>query len=129
MKMWQLTILAGVLLIGVGLYGYFGSDSKSPTAFIPAGFGAVLAICGFVASKENLRKHAMHAAAAVGLIGLIGALVRAIPGLLNKPADAPAGIPFAIQMQLYMAVICVIFVGLCVNSFIQARKARKAGGE
>lgn len=128
MKMWQSTIFTGALLIAIGCYGYFGSESRSLTAFIPAGFGLVIGICGAIASQEHLRKHAMHGAAAVGLLGLIGGAVMGIRGLLKEPeADAPAqdGIPFATQMQLWMALVCLVFVGLCVMSFIQARKIQQ----
>ena len=127
MKLWQSTILTGALLIAIGCYGYFGSESRSFTAFIPAGFGVVIGICGAVASQEHLRKHAMHGAAAVGLLGLIGGAVMGIRGLMKEPEPgAPEGIPFATQMQLWMAAVCLVFVGWCVMSFIQARKAQKA---
>jgi hypothetical protein len=33
----------------------------------------------------------------------------------------------AVVVQLVMAVVCLAFVGLCVNSFVQARRRRAAG--
>ena len=74
----RVAMLFGVLLIVLGLVGYFAPDvlgendpgKTSPTALIPAGIGAVLLICGLVASAApHLRKHVMHLAAVVGLIG------------------------------------------------------------
>jgi hypothetical protein len=35
----------------------------------------------------------------------------------------------AVELQLAMAVICLVFVGQCVNSFIQARRRRRAAEE
>ncbi len=73
----------------------------------------------------------MHGAAAVGLIGLIGGAVMGVRGLMKEPeAGAPeaTGIPFATQMQLWMALVCLVFVFLCVMSFVRARKAQQAGG-
>ena len=35
--------------------------------------------------------------------------------------------PGAVIAQTIMALICAIFVALCVRSFIAARKAREAG--
>lgn len=121
-----LTIVFGIILILQGIITYFiaGADSRSFTAFIPSIFGALLVICGFVAMKPDLRKHAMHAAAAVGLIGILGPLSRAIPGLLAGKA-----VGLAIGSQIAMAILMIIYVILCVRSFIAARKARLAQGQ
>ena len=120
--------LAGALavwLIGLGLWGYFGAEveHRSGTAWIPAGFGVALLLLGALALKENLRKHAMHAAAAVGLIGVVGAAVMVVRKLAGG-GEFTRGT----SAQLAMAVLCAAFVGLCVNSFIQARRARAKGG-
>ncbi len=119
-----LTIVFGIVLILQGIITYFLSDadSKSFTALIPAIFGALLVVCGALAKKPDLRKHAMHAAAMVGIIGIIGALTRVIPALA-----AGKSMGLAMGSQIAMAVILVIYVVLCVRSFIAARKARQLG--
>jgi len=119
-------MLSGLLLIGLGAWGYFGAEleHRSGTAWIPAGFGLALLLLGALALKAHLRKHAMHAAAAVGLIGFVGAVVMVLRkfgkdgNLESRGATA----------QLAMAVLCAVFVGLCVNSFIQARRRRRDEG-
>ena len=58
----KITIGLGILLILLGLGGYFGTDAKSFTALIPAFVGVPLLLLGCLALKDNLRKHAMHAA-------------------------------------------------------------------
>ena len=66
------TISFGVILLVLGIGGYFGSGMVSLTALIPAVFGLVLLICGVVARDPNKRKHAMHFAAMVGVLGFLG---------------------------------------------------------
>lgn len=120
------TIVCGVLLILIGIIGYgYGmiGGNASPTALIPAVLGLILAILGFAAkAKENLRKHIMHGAVVVGLLGFLGTAgsFLKISALLSGTADRPA----AVVAQLATAVICVIFVLLCVKSFADARRNR-----
>jgi O-antigen/teichoic acid export membrane protein len=120
------TIVCGVLLILIGLvgYGYGMTDGHgSPTALIPAVLGLILAILGFAAkSKENLRKHIMHGAVVVGLLGFLGTAgsFLQIPAFLNGTAGRPA----AVVAQLATALVCLMFVVLCVKSFIDARRNR-----
>jgi hypothetical protein len=119
----RVAIVFGLLLIALGAGGYFGTGSSHPTALIPAGFGAVLALLGLLALKEARRKHAMHAAAAVGLIGAAGGAIR-----LLQPLFGDSGIehPVAYGCTAAMTLLCLVFVGLCVNSFVQARRRRAA---
>jgi len=119
------TTLFGALLILLGVIGYFGSGQSSPTALIPAGFGLALVICGALARKEHLLKHAMHGAAMVGLLGFLGTA----SSLLSLPALLTGGElerPMAVASRSVMAVLCAVFVALCVKSFIDVRKAREA---
>src|SRR5947209_20632878 len=103
------TLIASLLLIVVGVVSYAngtpGDDGKvSPTALIPAFFGAVLAICGLLAFKDNLRKHAMHAAAVVGLLGALGGFMPLIRQY-NKTGEFDPTKPSAIPGRL-MILIC-----------------------
>ncbi len=129
-----LSITYGVILILLGAEGYYNTiglfgvtELHAPTALIPASFGAVLLVCGLLAVKANIRMHVMHVAALVGVLGALGGLGmggRRLPELLNGTADKPA----AIKMQLAMGVICLLFVIMCVKSFIDARRRRKLAG-
>ena len=112
------TILFGVLLTLLGLGGYFLTGTSSVTALIPAIFGVPLLVLGFLARSEPARKHAMHAAAAVALVGCAGALF----SLVRTPV-APR-VAMAVFSQAAMAVLTAVFVGLCVKSFIDVRRAR-----
>jgi len=127
-----LSILIGSLLIGLGLQGYydFGDllavDKGAATALIPAYVGAVLALLGFIAlAGDGARKHSMHLAAMVGLIGLVGALYRPGMAMANHTFDFNK-VPT--KLQLAMAGLCLAFVLMCIQSFINARRTRAFGG-
>ena len=112
----------GLILIVLGIASYVLTGRTSITAMIPAFFGVVLVICAMIArASEGARKHAMHAAVAIGLIGAIAALARGIPGALNDVTRP------AVLSQLAMGVLLLIYVGLGVRSFIEARRARQSG--
>ncbi|HXG09986.1 MAG TPA: hypothetical protein VNK04_09370 [Gemmataceae bacterium] len=127
--MGPITAVFGALLIALGLFAYFWRPA-SITALIPAFLGLPILILGLLARKDNLRKHAMHTAAALGLIGFLVPAVMAFPKLPTllsagevRRADG-SDATFAVIVQLLMAVLCGLFVGLCVKSFIDARRAR-----
>lgn len=117
------TIGFGILLMVVGIVGYVVTDRVSFTALIPAWFGVALLVLGVLAYKDNLRKHAMHLAAMLGLLGFLftaKGLLRLATLLTGGEVERPA----AVISQSIMAVSCAVFVGLCVKSFVDARRAR-----
>lgn len=122
----KIAILFGAVLIllGLGAYGYSVTNSKSSfTALIPAIPGVFLLVFGLLGTlKPHLNKHMMHAAvifAFLGGLAPIGGLVR----LLTMDSLKI----FPLLINIAMMVICLLFVVLCVMSFIKARKARLAG--
>ena len=116
-------IVSGVLLILVGIAGYAFSivnNNTSLTALIPAAFGLLLLILGLLAkSKESLRKHLMHAAVLVGLLGFI------IPTARLVSQMSKIEVSLAVMSQALMALICLFFVILSIQSFINARRERE----
>jgi hypothetical protein len=122
----NLAIVFGVLLgiLGGVLFGL--SESHSPTALIPAGFGIALILCGLIAKNEKARMHAMHFAALLGLLGFGFPIWRLIKKF-TVTSDPPAQFnQLADGGQIAMAALCGVFLALCVKSFIDARRARKA---
>lgn len=122
MKMSTVSIVFALLFIALGLFGFISYQAK--TALIPAYIGAVLLICGLMAIKDEWRMHAMHGAVLIGIIGFLGS----VSGLLKLPkllAGEALDRPHAVTLQSIMAVLCLIFVGLCVKSFIDVRIARR----
>lgn len=119
------TIVTGVLLALLGIGSYFATGQASITALIPAFFGVPLAILGALARDEKRLKTAMHIAAALGLVGFLGGA----PGLFKLPAllwGQEVARPAAVKTQAAMAAILGVFVALCVKSFIDARRRRRA---
>lgn len=117
----NITIFFAILLIILGIAGY--ASTAAPTALIPAVAGVLLLICGILARREGLRKHAMHAAAAIALLGFLGS----VPGLFKLPTvfNGTALRPAAVIAQSIMAILMAIYEALCVRSFIAARRSRK----
>lgn len=144
MSMPKQAMLFGVLLIvlavisfglasaGVGTPAVAAEGAKkgpSPTLFIPAVFGGLLLVCGVIATKDHLRKHAMHAAAAIALIGGLVAGGRGASALLKTPdPDKPVNMLATISVWS-MSILCLVFVGLCVQSFMAAARARRAAAK
>ena len=108
-------ILSGVLLVLWSVVSYFISESRSFTAFIPAIFGLLLAICGLIGRSENARKHAMHAAAVVGLLGVLGGFGMGLRKVVSEPG-------LAAYSQVFLGVVSLVFLITCIRSFIAARR-------
>jgi hypothetical protein len=125
----KLTIGFGVVLVLLGAWGFIGTGSTHPTALIPAYFGLVLAWAGVLANSEDAKRRMlwMHVAVTAGLLGFLGAGARAIVEVV-KAHGAPLADAVAVRFQIAMAVICLVFVGLCVRSFIAARRGGKLEG-
>ena len=121
----KITIGLGLVLIALGIGSYLGTGRASVTALIPAFFGVPLLLLGLLALKESMRKHAMHIAAVMGLLGCGGT----VGGLMKLPVLLTGGEverPAAVAVQAAMAIVCFVFVLLCVWSFIKARRASTA---
>jgi len=123
MHMPKLAMFFGIALIAVSAAVYPNRDPEKSaiTAFIPAILGVLLLLCGLIAQNDKLRMHAMHFAALLGLAGTIAPLVRAIPALAGG-----ASINWPLGGQLATSALSAVFLALCVKSFIDVRRARKA---
>ncbi|MDQ3129541.1 MAG: hypothetical protein M3Q99_02110 [Acidobacteriota bacterium] len=114
------TIVCGVILIIIGFIGYIygmSNGNASLTALIPALFGLILAGLGAAAqAKEDLRKHLMHAAVTIGLLGFLMTAGRLVMRLSQLTLNA------ATVAQIAMSLVCLIFVILCIKSFVDARR-------
>ncbi len=122
----RVTIIFGFLLVILGLVGFFGTGSIHYTALIPTWFGLALAIGGFLAisPSESRRKLIMHINVTVGLLGLIGAAAEVGRSYASALAKGLAPNPIALEAKLAMAGLLLIYVILCVRSFIQVRRSR-----
>lgn len=127
----KIAIVFGVLIALVGAGGYLATHFWH--ALIPVMLGILLIVLGLVANTEDQKRRmlAMHIAVTLGLLGFLGT----IPGLIAMghylAGSAPAAVGgiavghrLAAEVQSATCILCLIFVLLCVRSFIAARRAR-----
>ncbi len=141
-----MAVIFGITLIATGLFAYqnpilFGTgkimmngdyvvvdkeghairEDPTPhaqTSLAPAIIGAVILAAGIVSIvAPNAQKHAMHAAALAALLGTIGGL---IPVKMRENDTAEA----AVMVGWIMTLTSLLFMSLCINSFIKARQAK-----
>ena len=125
----RITLYFGAVLTGIGIYFFIATGSTHPTALIPVWFGLALAIFGILANtrSESKRKLYMHIAVTVGLLGFLFPGFMAAKDLIKSHSgQIPLAHPAATHEQLLMAILCFIFVLLCVRSFITARRSGTA---
>ena len=117
-----LTFAFAYLVLGVAGFVLTGSTHK--TALIPCFFGVLFLIFGLLARKDNLRKHAMHAAVLVALLALLGTAkaLAYLPDLFRGTSEKPA----AVITKSLNAGLSILYIFLAVRSFIQARRARSS---
>lgn len=121
----KLTLVFGIVLILLGIFGYTATGSQHPTALIPAGFGLLLGIFGFLAITPDPKRRMlfMHIAVTIGLIGFLGT-AKALYDYVQLLQGKVFPYPSAVEAKAAMAVITLVYVILCVRSFIAARRAR-----
>lgn len=109
-------ILAGAVLILLGIAVTLLSGSDSLTSLIPAVVGVVLAALGWLArARPAIAHHAMHGAAAVAALSVLASL----GSLLGRGSTG-----WAAFSQIATVVVCAAFVWLAVQSFRAAKRAR-----
>ncbi|NET36564.1 MAG: hypothetical protein F6K19_31815 [Cyanothece sp. SIO1E1] len=118
MKPFQANLVNAAVLIVLGLWGYLGSETPSPTALIPVGFGVIFALATPPFKKEN--KVVAHIIVLLTLLIII-ALFMPLRGALGR-GDTIA----AARVGIMIATSIVAMV-IYIKSFIDARKAREAG--
>ncbi len=122
----KVTLVFAVLLIVLGLGGYLGTGSQHPTALIPTWFGVALGIFGILAisPSESRRKLFMHINVTIGLLGFLGGAIETIRGYVHAHSTGVEPDVIALASKLTMTILLLIYVVLCVRSFIAARRAR-----
>ena len=121
----KLTVVFGALLMVLSAVAY--AELHFWHTFIPGVFGLLLVVFGLLANTENAKKRMlfMHIAVTVGLLGFLGT-IPGIVGVIQMAAGHVVARPDAAKVQAVMGAICFVFVGLCVRSFIAARRNRVA---
>ena len=123
----KVTLVFAVLLVALGLVGFVSTGSQHLTALIPTWFGLALALFGLLAMSpsESRRKLFMHVNVTIGLLGFIGGAVEAIRGYMHATSAGIAPNAIALASKLTMTGLLLLYVILCVRSFIAARRSGK----
>ena len=123
----RITLIFAVLLVALGLIGYVGTGSQHMTALIPTWFGVALALFGLLAMSpiEARRKLFMHINVTIGLLGFLGGASEAVRGYLHAKSAGVDVDEIALASKLTMTALLLIYVILCVRSFIAARRSGK----
>ena len=115
MKANTVSLLNSIVLISMGLWGYFESDTRPLTALIPVIVGVILLLINSGVKKQN--KIAAHVAVLLTLLIIIG-LVKPLLGTLDR--GNTIGILRVSVMVLSSLWAMIIFI----KSFISARKLK-----
>ena len=118
MKAAAASLVNALILIGFGLWAYFGSDDPSKTAFIPVGFGVVLLLCVPGVKKED--KIIAHVAVLMTLLILVALCVKPLPAAINRNDG------LAIMRLVVMIASTIAALYFFIKSFIDVRRARRA---
>ncbi len=117
----RLTVIVGIVLLALGIGGYFGTHAVSVTALIPAAFGVLYIILGMIGQRNPAaRMHVMHFAAMLSLAG-VGGNISAIVNLLRMAGGAEVAHPTAVILRVIMAAICAFHLIAAIRSFVLAR--------
>jgi len=121
----KVTLVFAVLFVALGLTGFIATGSEHYTALIPAALGVLLGIFGALSLSADARRRKlfMHINVTLGLLGFLGTVMGLIQGI-QLLAGATVKNPPAAESKSVMALLCLIYVALCVRSFIAARRAR-----
>ncbi len=116
----RLTLIAGGLLLAVGIIGYVATSFASMTALIPSVVGVLLLISGAIAKKNT--KLGVHIALVIALLGALGMIMP----LMNLGAlfAGESENPGAVISALITVIVLVVYIVLGVRSFIAARRWR-----
>ena len=119
MKAHQASLINAVLLITMGLWAYFASESAPKTAFVPVGFGVALVALNFGVKKGS--KILSHIAIAITVLVLLS-LIMPLVGSINRGNDLAV---VRVGAMMASAMVAIVFF---VKSFGEARRKRESGG-
>ena len=113
MKASTASLLNAIILISMGLWGYFESESKAITALIPVIIGIILLLVNKGVKNEN--KALAHVAVLLTFLILLGLIKPLMGGFERENA-------YAIIRVLLMIISSLWAMISFIKSFISARK-------
>ncbi|MGC9158453.1 MAG: hypothetical protein ACP5FH_05630 [Terracidiphilus sp.] len=123
----KITLIFAAILIVFGMVAFFLTGVSQKAAFLPAEFGMLLAFCGAVAvsPNETRRKMFMHINVTIGVVGCAGGAIQAVRLYHHAASIGTAPDRMVMVSLLGMSGLLLIYVLLCVRSFIAARRGGK----
>ncbi|NQX84410.1 MAG: hypothetical protein HRT67_00550 [Flavobacteriaceae bacterium] len=115
MKPFVASFINAIILISLGLWAYFSSESPSVTSLIPVFVGVVLLLISPGVKKEA--KIPAHIAVVLTLVVFLG-LIKALMGALDR--NNTVAVIRVVIMLLSTAIALITFI----RSFIEVRKQR-----
>jgi len=119
MKAHQASLINAVLLITMGLWAYFASESAPKTAFVPVGFGVALVALNFGVKKGS--KVLSHIAMVITVLVLLS-LIMPLVGSINRGNELAV---VRVGVMMASAAVAIVFF---VKSFREARRNRESAG-
>ncbi len=116
MKAHTANLINALVLVGFGLWAWFGSAEPSKTALIPVGFGVVLVFLHPGVKKED--KIIAHVAVLLTLVIFV-ALFKPLSGAAGR-GDGLA--VFRVAAMMATSLLALFFF---VKSFVDVRRARR----
>lgn len=117
------TFTFSILLILLGLVGYFGTGRISIFALIPTWLGILILICGIFALSHRFTKTFMHIAVVLASLGFLGSC----PGII-KMIKMLMGISIPLPQeaiaQSIMSLLCLVYVLICFKWFLNNRRKK-----
>ncbi len=122
----KLTIVFGLLLVLIAVAGFVATGSSHPTALIPGGVGLLFVLFGVLANSPDAKKRMlwMHIAVTAALLMFLGT-VKADIDVFRLAHGVEFPHPIAIEEKAATSLLCLLFVLLCIRSFIAARRERR----
>lgn len=120
----KLTIGLGIVLTLMAVVCFAVTGSVHPTALIPAGVGLLFVLFGALAISPDPKRRMlwMHIAVTLALLMFLGT----IPAILQMVRQVQGAVyphPIAVDEKAATSLLCLVFVVLCVRSFIAARRS------
>ena len=121
----KLTIVFGILLVLIAVAGFVATGSSHPTALIPGLIGLFFVLFGALANTTDSKKRMlwMHISVTVALLTFLG-LIKSDINVYQLAHGVSFPHPIAIEEKAATSLLSLIYVLLCVRSFINARRQR-----
>lgn len=117
------TFTFGILLIILGLVGYFGTGMINLFPLIPAALGVLILICGTFALSHRFTKTFMHIAVVLAFLGFVGT-IRGLIKMFQMLMGSTIALPQMAIAESIMSLLCLVYVFICFRWFLNNRRKK-----